>query len=373
MPRVVHIIDHMGLGGVQTFLRTILPLLPRPRFEPLVVSLRGPTPLAADLERDGVPVISLGLPRTSPRQLPALTAQLRDLRPDVAHTHLTVGKLLGRMAAIRAGVPRILLDDQLSVGQDVYSLPPPVVLAYRLLEPLLAPRTALYVSPSRIVTEASRAAKRWPAEKCRVLPNAIDCRVFAPAACRREQRRALGLPERVTVATFGRMVAQKRLDDVIRVAERVVPRAPGVQFLIAGSGPLEEQLRAQIAASGLGDHVRLLGLRRDTAQILAASDIYLSVSGGEALSVAILEALASGCAVVATSAGGTAEQVTPEVGALAPVGDVDALAAGVLRLLEEPETLRAQGKAARERALRHYDAPIIAARLAALYDELLDC
>jgi glycosyltransferase involved in cell wall biosynthesis len=371
MIRVVHIIDHMGLGGVQTFLRTALPLLPRPRYEPMVVSLRGPTPLGEALRASGVPVVSLDLPRYSPRQLTSLVGLLRELRPAVAHTHLTVGKLVGRVAAVCAGVPQIVLDDQLSVSQDVYSLPPLVVLAYRLLEPSLARYTQLYLSPSHTVSQASRVAKRWPAERCRVLPNAVDCGRFAPAPDRAAQRRALGLPERVTIATFGRLVPQKRIDDVLRVAALVVPRFSDVQFLVAGSGPQEPRLRAQINAAGLNDHVRLLGFRRDTPELLAASDIYLSVSGGEALSVAILEALASGCAIVATSAGGTAEQVAPDVGALTAVGDVEGLATALLQLLENPRERQAMARSARQRALRHYDAPIIAAGLAAIYDELL--
>ena len=371
--RIVHIIDHLGLGGVQTFLRTVLPQLPKHRFAPMVVSLRGATPLSRSLEAAGVPVIALDLPRWSPRQYFALIAVLRRLRPAVVHTHLTVGKLIGRLAAIRAQVPGIILDDQLSVSQDTYDLPPAIVLAYRLLEPLLEPYTALYISPSHTIQESSCAVKRWPVSKCRVLYNAIDCAQFVPATDRAGMRAALGLPERVTVTTFGRLVPQKRFADVVAVAQHVTRRCPNVQFLIAGGGPLEDQIRRWIDAARLKEHMRLLGLRRDTAQLLAATDIYLSASAGEAFSVAILEALASGCPVVATTAGGPIEQVFPGInGYLARVGDIEGLANAVAHLIEHPEQRRAFGEAGRRYASEHFDVPIIAARLADLYSEVLE-
>jgi glycosyltransferase involved in cell wall biosynthesis len=369
---VVYIIDHMGLGGVQTMLRTVLPHLPAHGFAPTLLNLRRPTELSRALEADGVPVISLGLRRWSPAQLAVLAAELRRRRPAIVHTTLTVGNMLGRLAAIMAGVPTIVMEDQLSVSQDLYSVPPPVVLAYRLLEPLLARRTSVYLGPSRMVQLAGAAAKRWPVERCRVLPNAVDCRRFAPAADRAAARAALGLQEGPTVATFGRFVAQKRIGDVVEVARRVIPALPDAQFLIAGGGPLEGELRRQIAAAGLGRSVRLLGRRGDTERILAASDCYLSVSGGEVFSVAILEAMAAGCPVVATRAGGTAEQVAPGVtGRLAEIGDLDGLAAAVARVLGDREERERMGRAGRERAERCFDVPVIAAEMALIYSELV--
>jgi glycosyltransferase involved in cell wall biosynthesis len=370
--RVVHIIDHFGLGGVQTFLRTVLPLLPRDRFGVRVINLRHETVLSKALESDGIPIISLDLPRWSPRQYLKLIILLRALQPHIVHTHLTVGKLLGRIAAVHCGAPGIILDDQLSISQDIYTLPPLIILAYRLLESWLEPYTDLYISPSLVVQETSWIAKRWSAEKCRVLNNAIDATRFAPAADRAQCRAALDLPERPTIATFGRMVPQKCLGDVIRVAERVVQRSTNVQFLIAGEGPLEEALREQIYSAGLSDHVFLLGFRRDTEQILAAADVYLSTSAGEAFSVAILEAMASACAVVATTAGGTTEQVFPGVnGYLARVGDIEGLTNAVLCLLEQPERRHTFGLAGRRYVLDHFTAPIVADRLASLYTEIL--
>jgi glycosyltransferase involved in cell wall biosynthesis len=368
---VVYIIDHMGLGGVQTMLRTVLPHLPAHGFAPTVINLRRPTELSMALEADGVPVLSLDLPRWSPLQLPALTRQLRLLQPAIVHTHLTVGNIVGRLAAIVAGAQAIVMEDQISVSQDVYSVPPPVVLAYRLLEPLLARHTSLFLGPSLMVQQASAAAKRWPIERCRLVPNPVDCRRFAPAPDRALARAALGLPERPTIATFGRFVAQKRIGDVVEVARLVCASGASAQFVIAGSGPLEPELRRQIAQAGLEGSVFLLGHRQDTERILAASDCYLSASGGEVFSVAILEAMAAGCPVVATTAGGTAEQVTPgRTGYLARVGDVAGLAAAVTRLLNDEGARKHMGAAARREALERYDTPRVAARLAAIYGEI---
>lgn len=372
LPTSVHIIDHLGLGGVQTFLRTVLPHLRAHGYAPTLISLRRPTDLGRAIEAAGVPVISLGLPRWSPAQLAVLVAVLRRLRPSIAHTYLTVGNLVGRAAAIVAGVPTIVMEDQLSVSQDVYSVPPPVVLAYRLAERWLCRHTTLYLGPSQIVQEASSAAKGWPPERCRVLPNAVDCRRFVPAADRVGLRAELGLAGRPTVATFGRFVAQKRIGDVADIARQVVAALPDVQFLIAGGGPLEGEIRRRIAGAGLGEHVLMLGRRQDTERLLAASDVYLSLSAGEVLSVAILEAMAAGCPVVATDAGGTREQVRDGVnGFVRPVGDLDGLAAATLGLLRDPAAAARLGQSGRRIAVEQFDVPVAAARLAAIYDEAL--
>lgn len=368
---VVHIIDHLGLGGVQTLLAALLPALRTHGYQASVINLRTPTTLSARLETAGVPVRSLGLPKWSLRQLPVLCRELRRLQPRIVHTHLTVGNSLGRIAAMLSGVPVIVMEDQVSVSQDVYGAPAGVVLAARLGEPLLARRTAAYLCPSQLVLEASREAKGWPAERCRVRHNAVDCDRFQPAPDRVAARAALGLPQRTTVATFGRFVAQKRIADVVAIAEALGRRAD-VQFLIAGDGPEAAAIRTAISRAGLADRVLLLGRRTDTELILAASEIYLSVSAGEVLSVAILEAMASGCAIVATDAGGTREQVANGVnGYLAPVGAVAQLSVAVAELLAHPGRRNALGAASRRIACERFAVPIVAAAQAALYTDLL--
>jgi glycosyltransferase involved in cell wall biosynthesis len=184
-------------------------------------------------------------------------------------------------------------------------------------------------------------------------------------------RAALGLPERPTVATFGRFVPQKRIADVVAIAQAIGGHTD-VQFLIAGDGPEAESIRIAISRAGLADQVLLLGRRTDTEQILAASDIYLSVSAGEVLSVAILEAMASGCAIVATDAGGTREQVREGVnGRLAPIGAISRLSAAIADLLTHPEQRATMGAASRQIAHERFAVPKIAADQAAIYADLV--
>lgn len=372
--RVVHIIDHMALGGVQTFLLTLLPALRSHAIDSHVINLRSSTAVSDSLHATGVPVHHLDLPRWSPRQYSALVQRLRVLRPDIVHTHLTVGNLVGRAAAIRACVPHIVLDDQVSISQEMREVPAPIVLANRLAEPYLEPHTDVYISASQIVQQASRVVRGWPAAKCYVVPNTIDCTVFRPTENKTALRTRLGLAEhRPTVLTMGRMVPAKRFGDVLKVARKVIIHQPDVQFLLAGYGPLATDLAHQIEATGLHRHVTMLGYRRDTAALLAASDIYLSVSGGEVFSLAILEAMASGCAIVATRAGGTAEQVLPgHSGFLANIGDNERLADSIIHLLALPALREQFGAHARTDALRRFDVPIIAQRMATIYHKLTD-
>lgn len=371
--RVVHIIDHMGLGGVQTFLRSILPALKPHGIVPYVINLRGTTELTEALIQHGIPVFSLNRKRWDIRQITDIISILRTLKPAVAHTHLTAGKMIGRLAAIKTGIPYIILDDQLSISQDVYSVPVPIILAYRLLEPVLARSTALYITPSQSVLEASQAAKRWPNGRCRVIPNAVDVQRFIPCSNRAAIRQKLGLADKITVTTLGRIVKQKRIDDVLHVAEQVIQSGYDVQFLIAGRGPLEEELDQQIKASGLTDRVLLLGYRRDTEDLLAASDIYLSASAGEALSLAVLEAMASGCVVVGTRAGGTAEQITNgETGFLVSVGDINAMVQAVEHLVADEQLRSVMSRAARADVIQRFSVAGVAYQLAQTYSALVE-
>lgn len=170
----------------------------------------------------------------------------------------------------------------------------------------------------------------------------------APAADAATTRAALGLEAREElVVTVARLAPQKGLDTLVDAAAHAVRTRPGLVWVVAGDGPLHEDLAARAAAAGAP--VRLLGRREDVADLLAAADVVASAAVWEGQPLAVQEALALGAAVVATDAGGTRE-VTGAAAVLVPVGDAAALGDAVAQVLADAPRRSALRAAATARA-----------------------
>jgi glycosyltransferase involved in cell wall biosynthesis len=147
---------------------------------------------------------------------------------------------------------------------------------------------------------------------------------------------------------------------------------PDVRFLLAGEGPERGALEALAGELGVDDRVRFLGHRNDIPQLLAACDVMALPSSFEGLPVSVLEAMASGTAVVASNIGGVDEIVRDNVtGLLVEPGDALALAAAIRRLVDDPAEAARLAEAARTHVAREFSAATMARRVAAVYDDVL--
>jgi len=173
------------------------------------------------------------------------------------------------------------------------------------------------------------------------------------------------------VATsVARLVPQKGLDVLLEAwAQGMAGR--GASLWLAGDGPARGALEAQAARIGLGEGVRLLGRRDDVPDVLAATDVFVLASRQETTPIALLEAMAAGCACVATDVGDCRAMLADgAAGRIVAPGDVPALAA-VLREVTADGALRDRlGRAARERA-RLFSDVSMAERTAAVYETVL--
>jgi glycosyltransferase involved in cell wall biosynthesis len=175
-----------------------------------------------------------------------------------------------------------------------------------------------------------------------VVENGVDLDRFRPDPARgRAATRNEGKP--VTIAFVGRLIANKEPLAVIRAVRTFEPGR--VRLLMVGVGPLEGEVRA--AAQGCDD-IEILGARTDVDRILARSDVFVRPSSTEGRSLAVLEAMASGCAVIASDIPANAELVDDgHTGLLVPVRDDAALASALHRLVDEPDVRRKLGEGAR--------------------------
>jgi glycosyltransferase involved in cell wall biosynthesis len=161
------------------------------------------------------------------------------------------------------------------------------------------------------------------------------------------------LTAKVVVAA-ARYDHQKGLDRMVEAWALVVPHHPDWELRVFGSGPLEQELRALIAARGLTDSFRLMGPTGDMEGELLRSSVYALSSRHEGLPMVLTEAMACGVPCVAFDcAPGIREIITDGVdGLVVPPNDVPALAKGIRRLIEDETERHRLGTAARESARR---------------------
>lgn len=193
---------------------------------------------------------------------------------------------------------------------------------------------------------------------------------LAPASRSREEVRAeLGIePGRPLLLSVGRLHPQKGYDTLLKAAAQWQEHPARPEVVIAGDGPLEEELRRDIDAGGL--RVRLLGRRSDVPDLLAAADLVLLPSVWEARSLTAQEAMRAGVALVCTTTGGMGELVGDAAYRI-PVGDPDALADAVRTLLDDPQRRAALAAAGRERSAGFPTEQDTADALVDVYVELL--
>jgi glycosyltransferase involved in cell wall biosynthesis len=148
---------------------------------------------------------------------------------------------------------------------------------------------------------------------------------------------------------IGHLSPVKGHADLIDAAARLA-RERRVKLFLIGDGPLRPSLESRGASLGLGDGIVFTGVRADVAPLLAMLDVVVVPSHTEGMSNALLEAMAMGRAVIATAVDGNLDVVSDGVtGLLVPPRDPAALAAALVRLVDDPERARQMGRAARAR------------------------
>jgi N-acetyl-alpha-D-glucosaminyl L-malate synthase BshA len=225
-------------------------------------------------------------------------------------------------------------------------------------DPALLPVTQLslltsdaLVVPSEFLRQQAHVALSLPTEVAiDVIPNFVDADHFRPAPRRPEVRlHRLGLaPDAPLLVHVSNFRPLKRVDDAVRVLAAVRRRLPAAALACVGDGPERPRAEALARELGVADAVRFLGVQVDVLEVLQQADVFLLPSESEGFGLAALEALACAVPVVGARVGGLPEVVADGVtGLLAAAGDVEAMAAAVLRLLEDEALRRGMAAAAR--------------------------
>jgi N-acetyl-alpha-D-glucosaminyl L-malate synthase BshA len=203
-----------------------------------------------------------------------------------------------------------------------------------------------------------------------VIYNFVDTERYKPRPCK-EARGHFGREGEKILVHVSNFRPVKRPEDVVRVFARVAREIPS-RLLLIGEGPELPRTEALARELGLRDRVLTLGQRGELEQVLPCADLLLLPSESESFGLAALEAMACGVPPLASRVGGLPEVVEDGVsGILAPVGDVEQMAARALDLLRDPVRHTAMREAARARAIDAFDRSIWVGAYEAAYRRLL--
>jgi glycosyltransferase involved in cell wall biosynthesis len=285
-------------------------------------------------------------PRRDRRALRILTRLYTDGRFDVVHTHSAKAGALGRTAAFRAGVGRIVHTLH---GFPFHEFQPAWRrAAYVQIERRLGRRTDMLLAVGNAVAaEAIRRGLAAP-ERVRTIAPAVDVTGAAfGTAARGLARRWLDLPAGIRlVGTVGRIDYQKAPELWVDALATIA--ADDVWGVWIGDGPLRGDLLARVAKRGLTERFRLLGHRDDVTDLLPAFDVFALASRYEGMPCALVEAIGAGVPVVATAVNAVPDLVVAgETGLLVPPGDARRLGGAIGHLLDEPARAQRMADTAR--------------------------
>jgi glycosyltransferase involved in cell wall biosynthesis len=350
-------------GGLAVYNRILLPELDPLRFDLHVLCLsEGGQAYAGDLAAAGVSAEALAMdryridPAGDLGLLRQVTAILRGRRPDVVVAHGAKAGVLGRAAALLTGTPAVCAQHSLPFLKRVQGRKAPLYWSFEAASRLLGGHLVALTEGAR---RATRRAGLFAGGRIEVIRTGVDAERFRPRGRRDALAVDLGLdPARPILGWLGRMEPQKAPGDFLEAVARLAADRPGLQVLMAGEGRLRDDLAARIAALGLRRTIRLLPWQADPARFYEAADVFVLSSRWEGMPITLLEAMASGCACVATAVDGCPELIEAGAsGRLVPPADPAAMARAIGGLLDDGAARAAMGLAARARVEQAFTLP----------------
>lgn len=349
MIRVCHVMSADLWAGAEVQVATVAAYLAARPDVRLSAVLLNEGRLAAELRQLGVPVSVVDEREHGPiGTVVRLRRLLERSGAEIVHTHRYKDTVLGSIAARLAGVRHVVRTVH-GLNEAMGGWTRSKLAAYDVLD-----RTALRLSGDGVVAVSRRIADSLGAlgygfPPVTHIPNGIDLGRLSVTRGREAVRQEMGIGgDDFLVGTAGRLSPVKGHVHLLRAARSILRQQRRARFVIAGDGPLRDELAAEARRLGIERECLLVGPRADVLDLVAALDVFVLPSLDEGVPMALLEAMALGRPVVAAAVGGVPEVVTDRAsGRLVPPADADALAEACLELARDEFLARRLGAQAR--------------------------
>jgi glycosyltransferase involved in cell wall biosynthesis len=362
--RVVELLATGSSGGAQEHVYNLATRIDRERYEVSVLALSG-GPGVRRIERSGVSTCVLD-DMPDDEAVAAVAAHLAAVNADVVHNHMYRAEVVGTQAALMlaaAGRPRPYVVGTVHSSRIRSE-------ADRELIRRLTPRMDHLIAVSRAIVRKLEDEGRVGAP-ISLIYNGVDLARYSEQEVCCTLHREYGLPADASiVGVVARLEPEKGHPTLLEAWPSVLAAVPSAHLLVVGEGTQRELLEAQVAALGIEASVTFTGRRDDVPAVTAALDVAVLPSYREAQGLSILEAMALARPVVASAVGGIPEMIEPgRTGLLVPPRDPDALAASIVRLLEDHRLADALGRAGRDLVHERFCVELMVRAVETIYDE----
>jgi glycosyltransferase involved in cell wall biosynthesis len=342
---VLHIIHSMAMGGMERVVADLIRFSDRARFEMHVLGLQKLGPNADRVADCAALHCAVRMPRWSLIWPEALASQIRQIAPDVVHTHGQIW-CKASLAARLARVPRIVHTDH---GRP----PGPEPWTLRMLERRAARRVDAIVAVSKSLADQLRTTYGASAG-LRVVINGVDTDLHAPRPDDGSVHAELGVTtDTPLIGSVGRLDPIKGHDVMVDAFAALLARwssPPAPVLVLVGYGTEHDALRVRAERLGIASQIRWLGWRDDVSRLHAAFTIFTQSSRSEGTSISLLEAMSAGLCPVVTDVGGNAHVVGPALRhRLVPSESPGSLAEAWRSALLNPKRRTDDGATARRR------------------------
>jgi glycosyltransferase involved in cell wall biosynthesis len=370
--RVLYFIDNLRAGGgSQRYIYELVKIAPQIGIIPHLCTLEEGGDYYDEIRSSGTSTFSLSLPRINSLnavgKLGTLVRYIKKAGIQVVHTFQTNPNIFGTVAARLASVK--VITSRRDLGNfGMRGSKALTVFEEKIINPL----AHRIMANSQAVYDAAHRLEGISPDKMILIRNGIDARRFHPDNAK-GCRAALGIPEKALIfGTVSGLRRIKAIDLLLQAFRTVRESVPGTCLVIAGDGPEASSLHTLASDLGLRDSVRFLGRRLDVEVVLPAFDIFVMSSLSEGFPNAVLEAMACGVPVIATSVGGIRELVIPEVtGRLVQPDNAGELAEAMIRTSENPSMRSEFSRNARRYVEENFRFETIANQLKDMYRQIL--
>ncbi|WP_054031626.1 glycosyltransferase family 4 protein [Desulfatitalea tepidiphila] len=330
MKNLLIITHDLAIGGLQQVVVNICRCINKNKFNVTVLCLNEMGELATKINQLKIPLFLLPKNSSKPDYLSFIKVSrfVREGAFKVIHTHNTQAMIDGTIAGLLTGVRKIIHTDHARAFPDKKR--------YMFSEWFLSHFVSKIVGVSDHTCENLNRYEKISRKKIVMIPNGIDRKLFQYNFNPKLKRDELGLTRKGPIIGLGvRLTEQKGIIYLLRAMPNLIRRYAEITLLIAGDGPLRQNLLKEAKKLGISSHVLFLGPRLDMTEILSVLDIYVLPSLWEGLPMVLLEALAVGIPVVATDVGGVSTAIKNGItGLLVPPGEPDRISAAVINLLD---------------------------------------
>lgn len=337
--RLMQVTHDLAIGGLQQVVVNICKTINRVKFDISVLCLRSLGEFVPEVEKMGIKVFYLPQKTgTDYFSFIKVAKILRRERIDVIHTHNTQPFIDGTIGALLSGVKTIIHTDH---ARDF-----PDKRRYMFAEYVMSKFAYRVVGVSRHTSANLINYEKISPVKVITIPNGIYGPKYDIEIDRDKKKQELWIKNKGPIIGLGvRLTEQKGITYLFKAMPEVIKVFPDITLVIAGKGPSEGDLKREATELGIDKNVLFAGQRLDIPELLKLFEIYVLPSVWEGLPMVLLEAMASGCPVIATNVGGVSTVIkNGENGSLIEPKNKKELASEIINLLSNNELRKRYSK-----------------------------